>query len=124
MTKVFVPGQPSKQVRAGRAMSVTAGTILIVVGAILLFALTAGSPHWLNLQIVGIILILAGVLGLVIPRLARSKGSWYRRWAAPMMSERYYRHPHADELTRTPGVNGDTPTLADDLLRHKHDPPI
>jgi len=103
-------------------MSVTAGTTLIVVGAILLFALTAGSPHWLNLQIVGIILILAGVLGLVIPRLARSKGAWYRLWAAPTMSGRYERHPHADGLT--PGVNGDTPTLADDLLRRKHDPPI
>ncbi len=104
-------------------MSVTAGTILIVVGAILLFALTGGSPHWLNLQIVGIILILTGVLGLSIPRLARSRGDWLRRWVVPMVGPRDHVRQHPGELIRTPGPD-DPPTLADDLLRHEHDPPI
>jgi hypothetical protein len=31
---------------------------------ILLFALRAGSPHWLSLHIVGVILVLAGVLAV------------------------------------------------------------
>ncbi|HUD37154.1 MAG TPA: hypothetical protein VMR14_09670 [Streptosporangiaceae bacterium] len=44
---------------------------LIVVGAVLRFALTARSPHGLNVHVVGIILILAGVLGLILPFLAR-----------------------------------------------------
>ena len=39
---------------------------LIVIGAVLRFALTARSPHGLNVHVVGIILILAGVLGLVL----------------------------------------------------------
>lgn len=105
-------------------MSIAAGTVLITVGAILLLALTAGSPHWLNLQIVGIILILAGILGLAISRLARSRGTGYRRWVVPMTSQQYHAFPAAHGLIRTPGVNGDTPTLADDLLRHEHDPPV
>src|SRR5580658_700886 len=54
---------------AGRAMSVTAATVLIAVWVILLFALRAGSPHWLSLHIVGVILVLAGVLAVAVPRL-------------------------------------------------------
>ena len=56
------------------------GIFLLTAGAILLFALRSGSPHWLNLQIVGVILILAGGLGLLLPRLARSRPD--RRLAA------------------------------------------
>lgn len=65
------------------------GIFLITVGAILLFALRSGSPHWLNLQIVGVILILAGSLGLLLPRLARSgrDGDWMRRWVRPGQAE-------------------------------------
>ena len=54
-------------------MSVGLGTLLITVGAILLFALTAESPSWLDLRVVGVILILAGILGLVIPGVARGR---------------------------------------------------
>src|ERR1017187_3925748 len=39
---------------------------LIVVGAILRFAIPSGSFHGLNGHVVGVILILAGVLGLVL----------------------------------------------------------
>ena len=48
-----------------RGMSTGAGLFLIAAGAILLFAVSGGSPHWLNVHIVGIILIVAGILGLV-----------------------------------------------------------
>jgi hypothetical protein len=49
------------QMRAG------AGLTFIAVGAIMIFALGAGGPHWINLRITGIVLVLAGVLGVVLP---------------------------------------------------------
>jgi hypothetical protein len=64
-------GQPPPARRP--AMRTGTGIFLLTAGAILLFALKSGSPHWLNLQIVGVILILAGGLGLLLPRLARSR---------------------------------------------------
>jgi hypothetical protein len=102
------------------------GTFLITVGAILLFALTAESPSWLNLRIVGVILILAGVLGLVIPGVARTRGARFRRWVVPVLPEPGD-GPRADaehDLIRRPSADGDSPTLADAILRHEHDPPV
>jgi hypothetical protein len=49
-----------------RVMSTGAAITLIAVGAILRFALAAGSPHGLNVHVVGVVLILAGVLGLLL----------------------------------------------------------
>jgi hypothetical protein len=40
-------------------------------GAVLRFAAAAGSPHGLNVHVVGVVLILAGVLGLLLPLLPR-----------------------------------------------------
>jgi hypothetical protein len=118
--RVTVPGPDGGR----RAMSTGAGIFLITVGAILLFALTAdASPRWINLHTVGLILILAGVLGLTLPRLSRSPGSSFRRWVVPML-------PSGDEsagepdLIRRPGADDDRPTLADELLGDEHDPPI
>ncbi len=107
-------------------MSVGLGTLLITVGAILLFALTAESLSWLNLRVVGVILILAGVLGLVIPGVARARGARLRRWVEPMLPTSNGESP-ADlekDLIRRPGPNSDSPTLADAILRREHDPPI
>ena len=47
-------------------MSTGAAITLIAVGAILRFALAAGSPHGLNVHVVGVIIIGAGVLGLLL----------------------------------------------------------
>jgi hypothetical protein len=52
---------------------------LIVAGAILRFALTARSPHGLNVHVVGIILIFAGVLGLILSFLTRLPRNRARR---------------------------------------------
>src|ERR1700722_8612145 len=84
MARELVPGQRGQQASGAGVMSGTAGTIVIMVGAILLFALSGGSPSWLNLQVVGIILIVSGVLGLAVPSIARSRGGWFRRWVVPM----------------------------------------
>jgi len=102
-----------------RQMSVAVAIVLMTVGAILLFALTAGSPHWLNLQVVGIILIVAGILGLALPRLARG---------APRAALR--RRPRAVQpsaadvagLIRPEDVGRGDATLADDLNGSERDP--
>jgi len=49
-----------------RVMSTGAAITLIAVGAILRFALAGGSPHGLNVHVVGVVLILAGILGLLL----------------------------------------------------------
>jgi hypothetical protein len=54
-----------------RVMGTSAAITLIAVGAILRFALAAGSPHGLNVHVVGIVLILAGILGLLLSLLVR-----------------------------------------------------
>jgi hypothetical protein len=56
-------GGPSATGR--RVMNAGAGITLIAVGAILRFALAGGSPHGLNVHVVGAVLILAGTLILV-----------------------------------------------------------
>lgn len=53
-------------------MPTAGGITLLVVGAILTFALT-GSVRGLDLHIVGVILMLAGALGLLLPLLTRTR---------------------------------------------------
>jgi hypothetical protein len=42
------------------------GIFLIAAGAVLRFAMASGSPHGLNVHVVGVVLILAGILGLLL----------------------------------------------------------
>ena len=65
---------------------------LIVVGAILRFAVAGGSSHGVNVHVVGIIVLLAGVLGLLLSLLM---------WLNPGRSRRY----------RHPGSNGGAPLV-------------
>ena len=51
---------------AGRVMGTGTCVALIAIGAILRFALSVGSPHGLNVHVVGVIVIGAGVLGLLL----------------------------------------------------------
>jgi hypothetical protein len=48
------------------------GATLIAAGVILRFALTGGSPHGLNVHVVGVNLILAGILALLLALLVRA----------------------------------------------------
>jgi hypothetical protein len=74
MNRFIVPTQPGQPAAGGRrGMRTGTGIFLITAGAALRFALAAGSPHGLNVHIVGVILMLAGVAGLLLPRLA---GGW------------------------------------------------
>jgi hypothetical protein len=128
MNRIIAPGQPGDQPAqpppARRsAMRTGTGIFLLTAGAILLFALKSGSPHWLNLHIVGVILILAGGLGLLLPRLARSRPGhdWLRRWVRPGQTE------DLGVPFVTAGQGGDQgalapdddSTLADDLLTYE-----
>ena len=59
-------------------MSIAAGIALIVFGAILTFALKGGHIGNLDLHAVGVILILAGVIGILLPTLIRNRSRFSR----------------------------------------------
>ena len=73
-----------------RVMSTGFAITLIAAGAILRFAVATTSTHGLNLHVVGVILILAGVLGLLVSLLVwgplnrrRNRPAGYDGGAAP-----------------------------------------
>ena len=53
-------------------MSIAAGIALIVLGAIFTFALKGGHTGALDLHAVGVILMLAGIVGILLPMLIRN----------------------------------------------------
>jgi hypothetical protein len=90
-------------------MKLAPGLTLIAVGAIFTFAITT-SPSWLNLQIVGVILMATGVAGLFLPR--RAQG-WLRR---RMVVRRGPRGPVISEVDETlpPYISINPGATADD----------
>jgi hypothetical protein len=59
-------------------MSVAAGVALIVLGAIFTFAVKGGQIGALDLHAVGVILMLAGVIGILLPALIRNRSRFSR----------------------------------------------
>lgn len=57
---------PVQPAGSGRVMSVGVGIFLIAAGAVLRFAVATTSTHGLNIHVVGVILMLAGAIGLVL----------------------------------------------------------
>jgi len=97
-----------------RVMSTGAGITLIAVGAILRFALAPGSPHGLNVHVVGVVLILAGVLGLLLSLLVwgplsrrRNRPAGYDQAAPPPGQQRAY--PRQPPAAGDPRVYQDQP---------------
>lgn len=72
------PGQPM----GGRVMSTGTGIALIALGAILRYAVTTTQTHGINVHVVGLIVLLAGVLGLLLSLLVWSPLNPNRRRAA------------------------------------------
>jgi hypothetical protein len=69
----MAPGPPDGRPPAGRrVMSSGVAITLIAVGAMLRFALAGGSPHGLNVHVVGVVLILVGILSLLLSLLVRA----------------------------------------------------
>jgi hypothetical protein len=67
----------------GRVLGTGTCIVLIAVGAVLRFALSAGSPHDLNVHVVGVIVIGAGLLGLLLSLLWGPLNPASRRRASP-----------------------------------------
>jgi hypothetical protein len=104
---------------------------LITAGAILRFAVPAGSLHGLNVHVVGVILILASILGLLLPRLAQAPlhTDRLRRWVRPNQPRAYDTPPTAiypsgnddsPALVQDHSTPDDRPPLVDDLLNYEH----
>ena len=68
------------------------------MGAILWFAVTANAVPGLNLHIVGVILLLIGVVGLLLPMAASGPGT--RRSLSPWLRPSGHDNPRVDELKR------------------------
>jgi hypothetical protein len=75
-------------------MRIPAGITLIVVGAILTFALKGGHIGSLDLHAVGVILMLAGIVGILLPMLIRNRSRLSRTTIRS-------RHDIMDDGTRT-----------------------
>ena len=90
----YGPGPTARR----RALNTGTALFLIAVGAILWFAVTANAIPGLNLHIVGVILLLIGVLGLLLPMTA--SGSRTRRSLSPWLRPSGHDDPRVDELKR------------------------
>ena len=75
-------------------MPIAVGIARIVLGAIFKFAVSNGKIGGLDLHVVGVILILAGVAGMVLPMLIRNRS----RFSRPITRSR---QDVADERSRT-----------------------
>ena len=109
-------------------MRTATGLFLIALGAILAFAVQ-GHPSWLNIQVVGWVIMLTGVAGMAIPR--RGYG-WLRRRivlrrgpggrpVVDRVEEKRYPpyimlNPGADGIAEeVPEAHPDTPTVVEPL---------
>jgi Domain of unknown function (DUF6458) len=83
-------------------MSIAAGIVFIVVGAILTFAVKGGHIGDLDLHAVGVILMLAGVVGMLLPALIRNRSRFSRPTARRRQDASVRRrHDVVGEETRT-----------------------
>lgn len=78
-------------------MKTATSLALVAVGAILAFAITR-SPSFLNLQVVGWVLMLTGAVGAIVPR--RGSG-WLRRSTVVETDEISDSEPGVDAVTET-----------------------
>jgi hypothetical protein len=87
-------------------MSIAAEISLIVLGAIFKFALASRKIGGLDLHAVGVILMLAGVVGMLLPMLIRNRS----RFSRPITRSR---QDVADERPRTIVEHFDTNVATD-----------
>jgi membrane protein DedA with SNARE-associated domain len=71
-----------------RAMVTGTATFLIAAGAVLLFATPTTSTHGLDPHLAGVILILAGAIGLALSLLFGRRLSWRRTGLVSMSAGR------------------------------------
>lgn len=71
--------------------------VLIAVGAILWFAVTASAIPGLNVHVVGVILLLIGVIGLLLPMVGGPRAF---RSVSPWLRPSGHDSPRLDEIKR------------------------
>ena len=111
------PGQPM----GGRVMSTGTCIALIAVGAILRFAVTTQRTHGVNVHVVGVIVLLAGVLGLLLSLLVWSPLNPNRRRAARPPAYDSGPPPPAAEHNRT--FRDDPPPALRERRGYQDEPP-
>jgi hypothetical protein len=109
-------------------MSTGASVTLIAAGGILRFAVATTSTHGLNIHVVGVILILAGVLGLLLSLLwttlnrRRNRPPGYGRAAPPPTRQRFPQdQPLASDDRR---LYQDQPLASGDRRLYQDQPPL
>jgi hypothetical protein len=115
---------PFQPAGSRRVMSTGAGITLIALGAVLRFAVATTSTHGLNVHVVGIILMLAGVVGLALsllvwgPLNSRRNRTGGQGGGMPSLvrRRRVYRE-------QSPGVFQDQPPIVTEQVDYQ-DPPI
>jgi len=124
-------GQPASAGSGGRrALSTGLCIFLLAAGAVFWFALPAGSHLGINLHVVGIIVVCAGLLGLALPRLTgRPVRTVARtRWVIPSGTTRPAEgmagEDHEQPMVANLSAESGRPTLADDILNAEQDPPL
>ncbi|MDP4508895.1 hypothetical protein [Nonomuraea turcica] len=74
----------------------TGGALTVIAfGAVLTFALADGSVGGLDLRIAGVILMLGGALGLLLPLLLRTPSRWSQSTARSLRDTIDDRPPHS-----------------------------
>lgn len=129
-------GEPRPPRSAGRrALSTGLSIFLLAAGAIFLFALPAGRFLGINLHVVGIIVICAGLLGLVLRRLPGLPVTTdlLSRWVIPrgatgpgeaLAADDRYDEDDDQPVIGSRSPEAGSPTLADDLLSAEQQPPV
>ena len=112
-----------------RVMSTGAAVTLIAAGAILRFAVATTSTHGLNVHVVGVVLILAGALGLVLSLLVwgplsrrRNRPVGYDQ-AAPPPGQQQRAYPGQPSAVGDPRAYPGQPSAAGDPRVYQDQPP-
>jgi len=108
-----------------RSATIAVGSVLIMVGLVLRFALTAGFPDGRDVHAAGVVLIFAGVAGALLAGPARGRQRrWLRtRWISPGLTR-----PRGEEGAGGPDGTGpggydDRVAAADGVPGPGDDPP-
>lgn len=114
---------PVEPAGGGRVMSLGVGIFLIAVGAVLRFAIATTSTHGLNIHAVGVILMLAGVVGLVLSLLVWGWLNRRRNRVATYNPPATYGR-RARTLVRRRTVYQDDRPVAGGQVVYQDDPPV
>src|ERR1700733_13502412 len=114
------PVGPS-QAMGGRVMSTGTCIALIALGAILRYAVTTTQTHGINVHVVGLIVLLAGVLGRLLSMLVWSPLNPNRRRAA--QAARYDDRPRPQVVEERRTYRDEAPRDLQEGNLYRDDPP-